>query len=320
MFHKKPKIMAEKNNKGEHLYESLALNNILSEYKEALHSTQIRKEAFEEGVRWLYEKVLNLPYPKIFYTNSPNIYINNPNAGTEISKSSKQINRLTVKNTLDQYLGDFTKKKGTRIDDISLKSALLENLYVHHDQTVQEIINRHRKNGINLKRELERVAYIDYYVRLGDFNFPDFPCLKNLCCSGVYHLFFWKDCVFAMTAPMIRQDENRQLHSTVYPAIEWPQGPKAYFVYGREVPDWVFTGYGTEELYRRFLTEENEDIRSGIITIIKERDGDKGFLDFLKAELVDEKEIAHFSGYKEVLRLYKTKEKYDYLQDRHGKS
>lgn len=305
--------MEEKSNKGEYLYESIALNKILSEYKEALHNTQIKKEAFEEGVRWLYENLFELPHPKIFYTNSPN-------TRTEISKSSKQISRMTVKKTLNRYLGDVTKKKEGWIDDVFLKSALLENLHIRHDQTVQEMINRRRKNGINLKKELERVAYIDYYLRLGDFNFPEFPYLKNLYCSGAYHLFFWKDCVFAMTAPMIRQDENRQLHSSVYPAIEWPQGPKVYYVHGREMPDWIFTEYGTEKLYHRFLTEKNEDIRSGIITIIKERDGDKGFLDFLKAELVDEKEIVHFSGYKEVLRLYKTKEKYNYLQDRHGKS
>ena len=55
-----------------------------------------------------------------------------------------------------------------------------------------------------------------------------------------------------------------------------------------------------------------------MITIIKERDGDKGLLDFLGAIVVDEKEIEHFNGYKETVRLYKTKETYDILQDRFG--
>lgn len=303
--------MKEKNSMGEYQYENHVLNSILSEYKEALRSTQIRKEAFEDGVQWLYKQLLHLPNPEI-------VYINSPDAGKEISKSAKKINRLTVKNTLDRCLDAIFKKNGIQFDDIALKRTLLENLYVEHYQPVQDMISGCRKNGINLKKELKRIAYIDYYVQLGDFISTDFLHLKNLCCSGVYHVFFWDDCVFALTDPKIRLDEFRQLHSSTYPAIEWPQGPKSYYIYGREMPEWIFTDYGTERLYRRFLAEENEDIRSGIITLIKEREGDRGLLDFLKAELVDKKEIIHFSGYKEILRLFKTKEKFDYLQNRHG--
>lgn len=297
--------------------EQQLIDRIVGEYKQALLSKELQKEVFEEGVQWLYETLLQLPKPQIFYCSSPT-------SKPEIDHQSKKINRLAVQNALDRYRNDLIWSTDMRIikkkKSLFVRSVLLENLYGHHDETVLEIVSRYRKNGINLKKQLEELAYFDFYIQSDRVIDPDFSCLKKLCYSGVYHIFLWKDVVFAVVPPIIRQDEHAQLHSTVYPAIEWPEGPKAYYIHGREVPEWVFTQYGTNSLYRRFLREENEDIRSAIITLIKEREGDKGLLHFLKAELVDEKEIVHFSGYKEVLKLYKSKERFDYLQNRHGKS
>ena len=304
--------MTEENNVGKHLYESHALNSILSEYKETLHGTQIQKEDFEEGVHWLYEHILKKPNPKIFYCNSPDQI-------QGIDKKSKKINRLTVESALWWNIYERMNTKNMQIEHVSLKRILTEELDIDYYNVILDIIYGYSKNGINLKKELAHVALVDFHVRLNSFDMPDFPCFKKLCCSGVYHIFFWEECVYALTkAPTLRYDEIGLLHATVYPAIEWPGGAaKAYYIHGREMPGWIFTDYGTDELYHRFIAEENEDIRSGIITMIKERDGDKGFLNFLKAELIDEKEVAHFSGYKEILRLYKTKETFDYLYNRH---
>ena len=67
-----------------------------------------------------------------------------------------------------------------------------------------------------------------------------------------------------------------------------------------------------------FFNEENEDLKAAMITIIKERDGNRGLLKFLDSECVDEHIINHHSGHIETIRLYKTKERYSFLQDRNG--
>lgn len=297
--------------------ERQLIDRIVGEYKQALLSKELHREAFEDGVQWLYEKLLQLPKPQVIYCSCPTWK-------PEINQQSKKINRLAVQNALNRYRDDLIWRADMRIMEKKknrfVRSMLLENLYAHHDETVLEIVNRYRKNGINLKKQLEELAYFDFCIQSDRVIDPDFSSLKKLCYSGIYHIFLWKDVVFAVVPPIIRQDEHAQLHSTIYPAIEWPGGPKAYYIYGREVPEWIFTQYGTKNLYHRFLREDNEDIRSAIITLIKEREGSEGVFHFLKAELVDEKEIVHFSGYKEVLRLYKSKEKFDFLQNRHGES
>lgn len=137
--------------------------------------------------------------------------------------------------------------------------------------------------------------------------------------SGIEYLFFWENFVLAVVGPIVRYDGQGQLHSATSPAIEWRNDPQEYYIHGREMPEWIFKLYGTEVYYQRFLAEKNEDIKGGMVTLIKEREGNKGLLDFLKADLVDEKEVLHFSGYKEVLRLYKTKERFRFLRDRHGR-
>lgn len=305
--------MMKENNDEKYLYNSATLNNIRSEYKEVLIDSQIRKEDFEQGVQWLYKNLLHRPKPQIRYCNGLDVDVIR-------DVKSKKINRLTVENALNRCIDSCIRGKNKWIDDLLLKRVLSEHLHLSHQHTVQDIINGYGKNGINLKEHLARIAYLDFHIRLDDVVFPDFSYLKKLFCSGVYYIFFWEDFVLVLPNPVIREDEHGQLHSTVYPAIEWPQGGKVYYIHGREMPEWIFQYYGTDSLYQRFLAEDNEDIRSGIITLVNERIGDKGLLDFLKAELVDEKEVVHHSGYTEVLRLYKSKEKFDYLQDRKGKS
>lgn len=289
------------------------IQDIAAEYRIALHSKEINEEALEEGIRWLYEELLQNSKPEIVYGNSPKLQ-------SGIRKKAKKPNRLAVKNALGRYLAHLAETQGIRMDNLHVSSVLLENLHLRHDEAIQEIVMKHGKNGINLKNELQRLAYIDFFLQSGKTSFPEFASLKKLYCSGAYHVFFWDNVVYALASPLVRQDEQLQLHALVYPAIEWPAGPKAYYIHGRETPEWVFTRYGTESLYRRFLKEENEDLRASIITLVKARESDHGLLKFLKAKLVDEQEIIHFSGYKELLRLYKSREKFEYLYDRHGKS
>jgi hypothetical protein len=92
-----------------------------------------------------------------------------------------------------------------------------------------------------------------------------------------------------------------------------------YYINGRNIPSWVFEKYFSGNLkFKDFIKETDEDIKAGIIVLIKDNEGNEGLMKFLNAILVDEKEITHSNGKVETVRLYKTKEKYEMLQDHLG--
>ena len=134
--------------------------------------------------------------------------------------------------------------------------------------------------------------------------------------SDISRCKFYKGVVVVLRNPNNISFVDSRLHNVNGPAYTYATGkPGGYFVNGRKVDEQLIEGSFT---LQDVINEENEDIKSAMITIIKERHGDKGLLDFLGAVVVDEKEVEHFDGYKETLRLYKTKERYDILQDRNG--
>ena len=105
------------------------------------------------------------------------------------------------------------------------------------------------------------------------------------------------------------------MHNAFGPAIDYGQDEQYYYLNGRKTSANIVNLEFTRE---EFINEQNEDVRASMITVLRERNGEKGVLDFLNAEEVDTKKIEHGSGHVETVSLYKTKEKYSFLQDRHG--
>lgn len=142
--------------------------------------------------------------------------------------------------------------------------------------------------------------------------------------SGVYSAIFSEMlCVVSKYPKKVFRNSQEELHNIDGHSVEWGSlidftKFDCFYLNGRKMPSWVFEKYGDDEYFDLFLKEENEDIKAGVITLKKNREGDEGLLKFLNAELVDEKTVTHFGGYSEILKLYKTKKKYSFLQDRNG--
>jgi len=139
--------------------------------------------------------------------------------------------------------------------------------------------------------------------------------------SGIYSEIFSEAlCVISKYPKKVNRNESNDLHCVDGPAVEWNHFSEhtnfeCYFVNGRNVERELIENTFTKE---DLINESNEDKKAAMITIIKEREGQEGLLKFLGAKVVDEKQIEHFEGYKETVRLYKTKENYEILQDRFG--
>ncbi len=140
---------------------------------------------------------------------------------------------------------------------------------------------------------------------------------KTFNLSDISRCYFSRGyCVVLRNPYKIKFNESNVLHNVLGPSYKHRSGRMAkYHVNGRYVPKEFIEGEITKKM---ILEETNEDLKAAMITIIKERDGDKALLDLLEAEIVDQKQIEHMPGYTETVRLYKTKEKYEILQDRNG--
>jgi hypothetical protein len=142
---------------------------------------------------------------------------------------------------------------------------------------------------------------------------------QNVNAASMSRCYFTdKAClVLRMPCKILRNEVG--FHSATEPAIQFVGGYGAYYLNGRHVPNWVFEDYEKGELtFDKFLAQDNEDIKAGIITLIKEREDNEGLLKFLNAYVVDEQKVVHENGYSETLTLYKTREVYPFLVDENG--
>jgi hypothetical protein len=101
--------------------------------------------------------------------------------------------------------------------------------------------------------------------------------------------------------------------------VEFEDGFGLHFVHGRHVENELFRNVQTiEGAAAEFKKQDNEEIKSLIITIVRENHGSQGVMDMLGAELVDEQVIEHKNGYKEKQRLFRTKETFPFAMDSKG--
>jgi len=113
--------------------------------------------------------------------------------------------------------------------------------------------------------------------------------------------------------------QNNELHSTTDYAIKWQDGTGMNFINGRYLEEDLFFKVLENKLtFDEFQKLDNEDIKAGIITLIKENEGNEGLIKFLDAIKVDEQIINHANNYSETMILYKTKSKYSFLKDSKG--
>jgi DNA-binding FadR family transcriptional regulator len=142
--------------------------------------------------------------------------------------------------------------------------------------------------------------------------------------SGIYSAIFSEAlCVISKYPKKVHRNESGELHNTKDCAVEWGSfSPQTVFdgqyVNGRSIEKKWFDKANSSLSLEEFNSINNEDIRAGIVSIIKENKGDQGLMEFLGAIEIDQSLVNHKNGYKETLRLYKTKYRFIEACDRNG--
>jgi len=165
------------------------------------------------------------------------------------------------------------------------------------------------------------IAFYDTFIKLGvtiEKELMDkFNVMREVIESGCFMSVQLEGlCVVSKMPVMINRDSENRLHSTTEAAVEFMDGYKQHYVAGRFIEANIFEA--CDDLTKAgeiFFKEENEDVKSVICFIVRDRLGERGLLDMLKAELYAEEKVEHGPKYSETLRLYRTKEKYSFLMD-----
>jgi len=165
------------------------------------------------------------------------------------------------------------------------------------------------------------IAFYDTFIKLGvtiEKELMDkFNVMREVIESGCFMSVQLEGlCVVSKMPVMINRDSENRLHSTTEAAVEFIDGYKQHYVAGRFIEANIFEA--CDDLTKAgeiFFKEENEDIKSVICFIVRDRLGERGLLDMLKAEMYAEETVDHGPEYSETLRLYRTKEKYSFLMD-----
>lgn len=239
----------------------------------------IDKKMFEEGIGWLYTKLLNKPKPKVVYCDS-------------------WISCLIT-------IAILKDKKLNKLINDKLGSSVEASVW----DSVREIFDLY-SSYIDLSN-YGWVSFYDFFEKINvvdNFNFKQY---KKILKSGVLNAYEFENCVFAIQPP-IYVDRNSQgrLHSTSTAAVKFRDGSSYYFINGRPIPEWVIEKKDsiTKD---QFLQEKNSDIKGAIYEVL----GSEGIINLLGAEITDSKTIHHANGDVETVELLKTKDTFPELDN-----
>ena len=226
-------------------------------------------------------------------------------------------------NELDNELyNELGNELGNELDN-----ELYNELYNELSIELRNELKPVKSHYIFLLNSYSRVYLMWYKFIKDEFNLP---CSKtkeldwlynNVNLANIARGFFCKKVALVLRMPSKILRNNIGFHSlTNEGAIQYPN-QKLHYINGRKIPNWVFDKFNDNTLtFNDFIKETNEDIKAGIITLIKENKGNEVLLNFLNAVLIDECVLKHDNGHIETIKLYKTKESYTFLRDRNGKT
>lgn len=168
-------------------------------------------------------------------------------------------------------------------------------------------------------------SFYAYYETWVDFNiitedkFPKYFKLRKFIESNIFLTIEFEKAIIVVEKPMICLKNQIGMHCTTGMAIKWRDGYGQYYVNGRCVKSGLFNKVISGAFtFADFKALSNEDEKAAVLTIIRENKGSEGLMKFLNAILVDEKVLEHTNGYSETLNLFRTKEKFDIVQNSRG--
>jgi hypothetical protein len=136
--------------------------------------------------------------------------------------------------------------------------------------------------------------------------------------NNIAKCYFTEEYVLVLKMPKLISRNNVGFHNVDQAAIQWPEY-NLYYINGRRLEEDLFLKVLNKTLtFDEFMKLENEDTKGSIVSLIIEKFGQEELMRFLNAYVVDEHIVEHRSGHKDHFKLWKTKEKFNFLADADG--
>jgi len=235
-------------------------------------SDGINKPAFEEGIAWLYKRFLDLGAPQVVYCES----------------MLDAVIKITLVKDYGKELSDFSPKI---MDDF------------HNGELDADFVDKIKEN-YSLKStyigwsNYGWVSFYDFFTQINVLNHEDFNNYQKLIESNVFECFEFENVVFAVQPPSkVIYNEALLPHNLEGPSIIFNDSSDFYHVNGFSISHELFEKLKTNTYtFQDFISEENEEIKSAIISYLELKNGPIGVYDFIKDNL---KEVDSFVDKKE---------------------
>jgi hypothetical protein len=136
--------------------------------------------------------------------------------------------------------------------------------------------------------------------------------------NNIARCYFTEMYVLVLRMPKYIKRNSVGFHNVDGPAIEW-ENYGMYYINGRKLSNSIFNAVINKTYkFDDFISEKNEDTKASVITLITEKFGNEELLKFLNASIINEQEIKHTSGHNEIVRIWKTKNRYSFISDING--
>lgn len=215
----------------------------------------IDRPAFEKGIAWLYNDLLQLPTPKVVYCSSwlSAVFTILPHIrGQVIANVRDQITNEVWEHVWYQVFTQTNNQVRDYVENRVRKQVVYQVLY-QVDEVWSQIRNQVQNQVGGQVRNvfsefsdwidcsnLGWVSFFAFFKKIGIVNNTHFDKYNDLIMSGVFACYPYDNIVFAIEPPIyIKRNANNLLHSTIRAAVEFMDGSKYYFINGRSVPAWI---------------------------------------------------------------------------------
>lgn len=136
--------------------------------------------------------------------------------------------------------------------------------------------------------------------------------------NNILRSYFTNHYVLVLRMPKYIRRNDIGFHSVDKPSIEW-LNYKMYYINGRKIDEKYFNAVSNKTItFNDFMKIDDEDTKANIISMINEKYGEEYLMEFLDAKVVDEQTVSHSSGHIETVKLWKTNQKFEFLNDLNG--
>jgi len=239
---------------------------------------EIDEEEFEKGIAWLYNDLLNKPTPKFVYCDSWK-------AALAMIVRFKSVPDIKEFERVKEECYNLT------LEEIDSTEGMDKYFYEYSNY-----LSNHSNYGW--------VSFYNYFSRIGVLENKDFEKYTKLIRSGCFQTYAYDNIVFAVKPPsnMVR-NETGELNNAFGPALEFRNGHKYYIINGFNISQEIFEAV-CDRTYtpEQFFKEDNEEVKSAIISLMGQRHGDNEVAQFFKKNLkevdsfVDKKSSEYLKG------------------------